>query len=52
MSHKKIDISTQYTKEENKKSGRSGYFLWKREKETSISPKEFGMFIQKNGGKR
>ena len=47
---KKINISTQYTKEENKKSGRRGYLRWKREKETSISPKEFGMFLQKRKG--
>ena len=40
------DISTQYTKEENKKNGRRGYGLWKREKETAISPRDYGMFIQ------
>lgn len=38
------DISTPYTKMKNKKDGRRGYFLWKKEKET-ISPKEYGMFL-------
>lgn len=41
------DISTEYTKERNKKCGRKGYVGFKREKETIISPKEYGLFIQK-----
>lgn len=41
------DISTQYTKTRNRKQGRHGYGLWKREKETVISPKNYGMFLQR-----
>lgn len=40
------DISTIYTKEQNKFCGRKGYFMFKIEKETNISPKQYGMFIQ------
>ena len=40
------DISTQYTKEENKQNGRRGYSAWKGEKETVIFPRDYGMFIQ------
>ena len=40
------DISTQYTKIENKQNGRRGYGMWKEEKETVISPKDYGMFLQ------
>lgn len=40
------DISTQYTKEENNKNGRRGYIMWKREKDTVISPRDYGIFIQ------
>lgn len=43
------DISTQYTKEQNKKCGRRGYGLWKHEKQDIISPKDYGMFLQKKG---
>lgn len=39
------DISTPFTKEKNKKCGRTFYYNWKREKETIISPKEYGMFL-------
>ena len=47
------DISTQYTKTRNKEQGRRGYCLWKHEKETNISPKDYGMFLQKlRKGKR
>lgn len=42
------DISTKYTQEQNKKCGRKGYCGFKREKETVISPKKYGMFLQKN----
>lgn len=41
------DISTQYTKEQNKKCGRKGYGLWKYEKQDIISPKDYGMFLQR-----
>ena len=40
------DISTQYTKELNKKCGRNGYCQAHREKEKIISPSKYGMFIQ------
>ena len=44
------DISTMYTKDKNLKAGRKGYGMWKREKEVSISPAEYGDYIlqQKN----
>ena len=41
------DISTQYTKDMNKKCGRNGYFMAHREKETVISPSQYGMFLSK-----
>lgn len=41
------DISTEYTKAKNKEEGRRGYGLWKREKITDISPKNYGEFLQK-----
>ena len=45
------DISSQYTKTRNREEGRRGYCLWKREKDTIISPKNYGIFIQgKNKG--
>ena len=34
-----------YTKEQNKKCGRTGYYMWKDEKEESISPKKYDEFI-------
>ena len=50
MSH---DISTVYTRNLNKTSGRRGYGDWKRSKDTIISPKAYGGFIQeRNGNKR
>lgn len=39
------DISTQFTKEQNKKCGRNGYYLAHKEKETVIRPSQYGMFI-------
>ena len=39
------DISTMYTKYQNQKTGRKGYYMWKREKETSISPSDYGNYI-------
>ena len=41
------DISTQFTKDRNNNCGRHGYGMWDREKVTTISPKEYGEFIQK-----
>lgn len=38
------DISTMFTKEQNKTQGRKGYAFWKREKVKSISPKDYGEF--------
>lgn len=43
------DISTPFTKEQNKKCGRLGYYLATREKDTVISPKDYGMFISERG---
>lgn len=45
---KKVDISTMYTKEENRNNGRKGYYAWKKEKEDIISPKDFGKFLMKH----
>lgn len=39
------DISTMYTKDKNQKTGRKGYYMWEREKETSISPSDYGDYI-------
>lgn len=44
----KKDISTMYTKELNKKTGRKGWVGWKTEKETNISPSEYGGYILQN----
>lgn len=41
------DISTMYTREQNKVAGRKGYCNFKKEKNTVISPKNYGMFKQK-----
>ncbi len=43
------DISTMFTKEENKKNGRLGYGLATREKKDVISPAQYGAFLQKRG---
>ena len=40
------DISTMFTKEENKKNGRLGYGLATREKDTIISPSQYGCVFQ------
>lgn len=40
------DISTMYSKEQQQKNGRKGYGAWRSEKETVISPRHYGMFIQ------
>lgn len=44
------DISTPFTKDQNKTKGRKGYGFWKYEKETIISPKNYGMFV--NGSRK
>ena len=46
------DISTMFTKEENKKNGRLGYGQATREKEDIISPAQYGAFLQKRGKKK
>ena len=40
------DIFTQYTKKKNCNAGRRGYCGWKRENETVISPKNYGIFLE------
>lgn len=45
------DITTGYTKEQNKLNGRKGYGMWKREKIISISPKKYGMYLAERKGK-
>lgn len=45
------DISTMFTREENKKNGRLGYGQAIQEKVTIISPAQYGMFLQKRGRK-
>lgn len=45
------DISTKYTDDRNKNAGRRGYYGWKKEKDTVISPKNYGMFLQKKRGR-
>ena len=42
-----MNITTQYTRTQNKENGRRGYGNWKKEKITSIQPKEYGMFLEK-----
>ena len=46
------DISTMFTREENKKNGRLGYGLSTREKQDVISPAQYGAFLQKRGKKK
>ena len=43
------DISTMYAKNENQKAGRKGYYMWKREKETPMSPSDYGNYILQHG---
>lgn len=45
------DIFTQYTKVQNKKCGRHGYYRATLEKVLYISPAEYGMFISNKGKK-
>jgi len=42
------DISTMFTKEENKKNGRLGYY----KKLDIISPSQYGAFLQKRGRRK
>lgn len=46
------DISTMFTKEENKKNGRLGYGQATREKQDVISPAQYGAFLQKRGNRK
>lgn len=47
------DISTMYTRNLNKTSGRHGWVGWIGSKETEISPRAYGGFIQeRKRGKR
>lgn len=46
------DISTMFTREENKKNGRLGYCQAAREKDAIISPAQYGAFLQKRGKKK
>lgn len=46
------DISTMFTKEENKKNGRFGYLGATRVKEDIISPARYGAFLQKRGKRK
>lgn len=41
------DISTMFSRSENKKCGRKGYYDFKH-KETVIAPNHYGMFLQEN----
>lgn len=46
------DVTTMYTKEQNKIDGRNGYLMAHKEKVTRITPKEYGMFISKRRKER
>lgn len=46
------DISTMFTKEENKKNGIVGYYQADRRKIDVISPAQYGAFLQKRGKRR
>ena len=46
------DISTMFTREENKKNGRLGYCQVAREKDAIISPAQYGAFLQKRGKRK
>lgn len=45
------DISTMFSKEENKKNGRKGYYDFKH-KETVIAPNYYGMFLLEHKRKK
>lgn len=46
------DISTMFTKEENKKNGIAGYYQADRRKIDVISPAQYGAFLQKRGRRK
>lgn len=46
------DISTMFTREENKKNVRLGYGQATRGKDTIISPTQYGAFLQKRGKRK
>lgn len=46
------DIFSKYTDNRNKTAGRRGYYGWKKEKDTDISPKEYGIFLQRKRGRQ
>ncbi len=46
------DISTMFTREENKKNGRAGYYQACSRKIDIISPAQYGAFLQKRGKKK
>lgn len=46
------DISTMFTREENKKNGIVGYYRATREKDIIISPAQYGAFLQKRGRRK
>lgn len=46
------DISTMFTREENRKNGRLGYADATRKKKDIISPAQYGAFLQKRGKRR
>ena len=46
------NTTTMYTKEQNKKCGRKGYGMWKREKEDVIPPKKYGEYISRKKNKK
>lgn len=49
---KKIDISREYTKEENMKCGRKGYCQWKKNKISDIPINKFGEVVSMYKKKR
>lgn len=42
------DITTKFTKGENRKNGRNGYGLAHYEKVTAIRPDQYGMFLERH----
>lgn len=41
------DISTPFTRQENKNNGRHGWVGWQSNKERQISPRNYGEFVSK-----
>lgn len=46
------DISTMFTREENKKNGIVGYYQADSRKIDVISPSQYGAFLQKRGKRK